>query len=945
VEIHLPDGSRQQLDLEQQIGAIAWLDDRRLAVSPANGDHRVEIRDVETGDLLLGIEETPRISEEPGYRLLRTTTLAWDPERRRLHTLDSFTGQSRVYDLSKPTAGPLIEARIEDRSKGAYEERIARIDRQLAEQGEFQGASIWRFSTALDSRGTAWMVEGCELAGGDTASPAGTARVLAVDPEGAEYRVAVATPCCSLAAVPWGAVLAFTQPPRPERGGCFATVPRPGLGPPAAGSAWLEVTPLSPRPGLRSRQDPYSPSVLHRPGPAADPGALLLQVALRDPGLALVCTGGQRRPLDCRQLWLDPETLRKEDLATWGRSGRPVTGRVTLEGVAVAGASVALVPADLRTTRLLTLPLALPEEAREPIREVTTDVDGRFTLPALAPGAYRLLLALPGGRTDQSTTFLVAEPSRPGSQGTGPPLDLGAIDFPAGLRLEVVVAGPDGRPIAAAEAGAAQQARAGTDRATTPAGATLYRTSAGEDGRAVIDGLAPDLSVVVTCRAPGHDGWHETFDAPPSFVACTLDPLARITGHVVDEEGEPLPGAQVTLTGSSASFVGAVETATADDQGHFHFDDLEPGSFRVVAAIPGRTARARSLTLEPGDARDVGELVLEPGARWMIWVVDGAQGEPVAGAVLTVVSPPGTLLPGTTNARGEVELEGPASGPLTLEVRAEGFAPRRLDVPESVRTLGGEPHEIVLERGGWIVAHVWDDSAAAPCAGCRIGLSGRGPGQSLVTDGSGTARSEPLAPGVWHASLTRLQGYGLVVTRSGGDDVRTVTVTPDTTVEVRFGDPDETLEVVLSPTPAEPAAWHLVVRDAAGATRLHPLDPSGSATIHRPTGGAVLSLMGGGMTIDIGSLSEDAGDPTLIERPSGLLTGRLPSNADAAGPLWLELVDLATGRRAAEIEAMAGAEFRIPFLPAGVYELRNGDRSFATATVSDGQETALGELE
>jgi hypothetical protein len=42
---------------------------------------------------------------------------------------------------------------------------------------------------------------------------------------------------------------------------------------------------------------------------------------------------------------------------------------------------------------------------------------------------------------------------------------------------------------------------------------------------------------------------------------------------------------------------------------------------------------------------------------------------------------------------------------------------------------------------------------------------------------------------------------------------------------------------------------------------------------------------------------------------------------------------------------MAGAEFRIPFLPAGVYELRNGDRSFATAAVSEGQETALGELE
>jgi len=268
-----------------------------------------------------------------------------------------------------------------------------------------------------------------------------------------------------------------------------------------------------------------------------------------------------------------------------------------------------------------------------------------------------------------------------------------------------------------------------------------------------------------------------------------------------------------------------------------------------------------------------------------------------------------------------------------------------VDVPESARSPDAEPHEIALERGGWIVAHVWDEATDTPCAGCRIGLSGSGPAQALVTDGSGTARSEPLAPGPWNATLARLQGFGPVVTRSGGDDVRQVRVRPGATSDIRFGDPDETLEVLLSPPPTEPGTWHLVVRDAAGAVRSYPLDRSGSATVRRPAGGAVLLLTSDGATIDIGTLSEDAADPTLVERPTGLLTAHLAPDSDLAGSLRLELVNLATGTRTAEITATRGGELRVPFLAGGVYELRAAGRSLATATVIEGQETGLGELE
>lgn len=957
VEIHGPGDSRRQLQVGDPMGGVAWLGERHLALSPLNGDHVVEVWDVESGELLQGIQEVPRIAEAPGFPLLRNTALAWDPERRRLHTLDAFTGSYRVYDLSSLVDGssgttpvkPVVETQIDDKNRDLWDKRVAALDRQLAERGEFQGASIWRFSPALDGSGNAWMVERCD-------KERETVHFLVVDPDGTEHRFVVGTPCCSYAAVPWGESLAFARPGRPDLPGCFDVVARPPLGPPPAVASWLEATPLSPRSETASRRGTDPPSVLERLAPGTDPNAVLDRLASLGAGLTLVCTGGERRAVDCAQRWLDPETP-PDDLPLEARSGRAVTGRVTLEGVGVGGVAVALVPADFKTTRLLTLPLALPAGAQEPIREVQTDRDGRFTLPTLAPGDYRLLLELPGGRTDHGVTFTVTAPRRKGRAGgaaDSDALELGELDFPAGVSVEIVVTGPDGEPIPDALAGAAQAA---AGREQDPGAVTLFQASAGEDGRAVIGGLAPDLPLRVTCQASGHDGWRESFDLPPSFVACSLAPLAELGGQVVGEDGEPLSVASVTITGGSPVYGPLTETARLEegDEGRFQFEDLEAARFRLVATSPGRGTKALSLTLEPGEARDVGDLVLEPGARWSLRVVEGGEEgtagerEPIVGATITAVSPPDSLVATTTDTWGEAEVEGPATGPLKIEVGAEGFAPRRVDVPEPARTLDAEPYEVVLERGGWIEAHVWEEGSGEPCAGCRISLHGAGPSQGLVTDSSGTVRSEPLAPGVWQASLVRIQGFGGMVTRSGGHDVRRATVTPGTTTEVRFGDPAETLDVVLSSPPPDSAAWRLVVIDGEGASKLYSLDGSGSAVVRRPAGGALLLLTDGHVTVELGALLEDATDPALIELPSGTLAGRLPSHLEEESPAVglprLELVNLSTGRKVAEVEASVGALFRIPFLPTGVYELRGGGRSLGTASVTDGQETYLDGLE
>jgi hypothetical protein len=255
---------------------------------------------------------------------------------------------------------------------------VAATDRQLSERGEFQGATLWRFSVGLAPDGSAWMVERCE---------AGIAHLLAVGEDGQAHRFEVPVPCCSLSAIPWENDLVLFRSGQDQNPGCFAEVPRPSL--PTSSTTWLEVTPLSPRSDARSRRGSYAPARLFR---SVSPMPRLTEL---DAGLALVCSGGDRRPVDCDQVWLDPEVTGVEDLLVAGapeHPGRPVVGRITVGDVAAAGASVALVPSEFRTTRLVTLPLALPAGAREPVREIAAGADGRFRLPALAPGDYRLVI-------------------------------------------------------------------------------------------------------------------------------------------------------------------------------------------------------------------------------------------------------------------------------------------------------------------------------------------------------------------------------------------------------------------------------------------------------------------------------------------------------------------------------------------------------------------------
>jgi hypothetical protein len=99
----------------------------------------------------------------------------------------------------------------------------------------------------------------------------------------------------------------------------------------------------------------------------------------------------------------------------------------------------------------------------------------------------------------------------------------------------------------------------------------------------------------ITSAHEAHEQYSTAIVTGPDFatnrLVLRLMPMALITGHVLDESGEPVRDAQVNLFledhGGGMSRVRQTETASTDDRGYFDFNALRPGTyFASVNASP-----------------------------------------------------------------------------------------------------------------------------------------------------------------------------------------------------------------------------------------------------------------------------------------------------------------------------------------------------------------------
>jgi RNA polymerase sigma-70 factor (ECF subfamily) len=378
----------------------------------------------------------------------------------------------------------------------------------------------------------------------------------------------------------------------------------------------------------------------------------------------------------------------------------------------------------------------------EPRREGIPDWGGRFSLPhALAEarsegGGEFLIDGLPEG------VFALRASARDFAPATVPYVAAGSEGVEIVLRegrvlRGVVLNGLDGTPVAGADVILLQ-------------GNTAYpvsekRAETGADGRFEIRGAPLDdryLGLQVGHPAYGRPRELELQGQNLEAIEVNLFPADRIAGRILDPAGSPVAGAGVRFEAPRYKTSGLLQAISPGSEfsrsvadGSFFLEvprglRRDRGSLEIVARHPSLgSGRSPSITAPEGTAPwpDV-EIVLQPLSALTGKVLDSdsdSDGKPIpravlratriAGVVRSFIRPGesrefvlhGESREGYSDAKGSYRIADLEPGAYLVEVRAEGYAPRKIDAIEIGREFRVE--DIFLDSGNSLRGKVTDD--------------------------------------------------------------------------------------------------------------------------------------------------------------------------------------------------------------------------------------------
>jgi protocatechuate 3,4-dioxygenase beta subunit len=306
-----------------------------------------------------------------------------------------------------------------------------------------------------------------------------------------------------------------------------------------------------------------------------------------------------------------------------------IVGRVTVAGTGapVAGARVMLIAAAPPHAPLDRPPAAI------------TDQDGRYTFNRVASGTYYLHIDKAG-----FAPLLEPETPRSASLQLAPGQRLDGVDrqLQRGAVITGRVVDSHGEPVPGVGVTAMQRIALpgipvlqGRPAPLFPAPGQMHTTN--DIGEFRVADLAAGEYVVAAMQGrpmmfgapqPARDA-HTTFvltfypgtanslaaqsirvgagaDVSNIVFAMQAAPAFRVSGTVVDEEGQPVAGAMVRLmedANTDVMFMGAADTATTRDNGRFTIEEVTPGTYQARAVIPitvGNTTTAVWSTSDSG---------------------------------------------------------------------------------------------------------------------------------------------------------------------------------------------------------------------------------------------------------------------------------------------------------------------------------------------------------
>lgn len=255
--------------------------------------------------------------------------------------------------------------------------------------------------------------------------------------------------------------------------------------------------------------------------------------------------------------------------------------------------------------------------------------------------------------------------------------------------------------------------------------------------------------------------------------------LGAITGFVLDEDGAPLPGANVTVMLATGTLIGS-----ADGLGAYHIQGVPRGNWTVTATKtgywPNGTAGVvveRGVTTGPVNFTLQRKLGILRGN-----ITDGTYAIP--GALVRLIGE--APLNATTNSRGAYAISGIPPGSYFVFVQKAGFGDVFSQTPVII-ALGDEFYQdfVLRPKEGILNGTVTD--GAIPISGAEIRI--QGPGLSTVeyTNDQGFFQRGGIPNGTYTVIVSaegfRSRSFTVQVSEEEPVALRTIVLTPITTIQ------------------------------------------------------------------------------------------------------------------------------------------------------------------